>query len=97
MRRIDGRGFLISEVKPAEDYPEDDMRSWDERWKAANVKAIRALTELAETKGASVTQLALAWLLAQGEDIQAELKRLGEILPNGAYGARYPAAHMPSW
>jgi aryl-alcohol dehydrogenase-like predicted oxidoreductase len=33
------------------------------------VEAVRQLTELASSKGASVSQLALAWLLAQGDDI----------------------------
>ncbi len=68
-----GRGFLTSDVKPASEYPEDDMRRWDERWQGqnydANVRAIGRLTELAESKGITVTQLALAWLLAQGDDI----------------------------
>ena len=68
-----GRGFLTSEVKPASEYPMDDMRSWDDRWQPGNyeknVRAIGELTELASDKGIGVTQLALAWLLAQGEDI----------------------------
>ena len=49
------------------------MRRTDERWQGknyeANVAAIARLTELATTKGITVTQLALAWLLAQGDDI----------------------------
>ena len=68
-----GRGFLTSQVKPASEYGPDDMRSFDERWQPGNyeqnVAAIERLTELAQQKGASVTQLALAWLLAQGDDI----------------------------
>ena len=68
-----GRGFLTSEVKPASEYGPGDMRSVDERWQPGNyeqnVAAIERLTELARGKGASVTQLALAWLLAQGDDI----------------------------
>ena len=68
-----GRGFLTSDVRPAGEYPEDDMRSWDARWQPgnyeANVEAVGKLGELAALKGISVTQLALAWLLAQGEDI----------------------------
>ena len=68
-----GRGFLTSDVKPASEYPEDDMRSWDERWQPGNyeknVAAIAQLTELAQAKAATVTQLALAWLLAQGDDV----------------------------
>ena len=68
-----GRGFLTSAVKPAAEYPADDMRSRDERWQPGNyeknLEAIDALSELAKGRGIEVTQLALAWLLAQGEDI----------------------------
>jgi aryl-alcohol dehydrogenase-like predicted oxidoreductase len=68
-----GRGFLTSEIKPASEYPADDMRSWDDRWQGENFTrnkaAVDELTELARGKGISVTQLALAWLLAQGDDI----------------------------
>ena len=31
-----GRGFLTSEIKPASEYPADDMRSWDDRWQGEN-------------------------------------------------------------
>ena len=68
-----GRGFLTSAVKPAADYPADDMRSWDERWQPGNyernVEAINRLAALAADKEITVTQLALAWLLAQDDDI----------------------------
>jgi aryl-alcohol dehydrogenase-like predicted oxidoreductase len=68
-----GRGFLTSDVKPGAEYEESDMRRFDERWQPgnfeANVAAIRELTGLAEAKDITVAQLALAWLLAQGDDI----------------------------
>ena len=68
-----GRGFLTGSVKPANEYPEDDMRRRDLRWQGdnytANIRATEQLTELATSKGITVTQLALAWLLAQGDDI----------------------------
>jgi aryl-alcohol dehydrogenase-like predicted oxidoreductase len=68
-----GRGFLTGAVRPAADYPADDMRSFDERWQPGNYErnlaAVRELTALADGKGIAVTQLALAWLLAQGDDI----------------------------
>jgi aryl-alcohol dehydrogenase-like predicted oxidoreductase len=68
-----GRGFLTGSVKPAADYPADDMRSFDDRWQPGNYEknlaAVRDLTALAESTGIAVTQLALAWLLAQGDDI----------------------------
>ncbi|MFB7338228.1 aldo/keto reductase [Streptomyces adustus] len=68
-----GRGFLTDTVKPAADYPADDMRSTDDRWQPGNyeknIAAVRELTALAQSKDITVTQLALAWLLAQGDDI----------------------------
>ena len=68
-----GRGFLTSAIKPASEYGPDDMRSRDPRWQPGNyernAQAIKQLSELAHGKGIEVTQLALAWLLAQGEDI----------------------------
>ncbi|MEI9423199.1 aldo/keto reductase [Mesorhizobium sp. Cs1299R1N1] len=68
-----GRGFLTGAVKPAAEYEESDMRRGDPRWQPGNfeknLEAVRQLTELARTRGSSVSQLALAWLLAQGDDI----------------------------
>jgi aryl-alcohol dehydrogenase-like predicted oxidoreductase len=68
-----GRGFLTGDVRPASEYPANDMRSWDDRWQPGNyernVAAVEQLTQLAATKGISVGQLALAWLLAQGDDV----------------------------
>lgn len=68
-----GRGFLTSAVRPAEEYAEGDMRRWDARWQGenyrANLAAVERLTALAASKGATVTQLALAWLLAQDEHV----------------------------
>jgi aryl-alcohol dehydrogenase-like predicted oxidoreductase len=68
-----GRGFLTGTAKPADQYGEDDMRRRDPRWQPGNyernLQATAELTRLAETKGATVSQLALAWLLAQGDDI----------------------------
>jgi aryl-alcohol dehydrogenase-like predicted oxidoreductase len=68
-----GRGFLTGAVKPAAEYPADDMRSFDDRWQPGNyernVAAIAELTAIATGKGIAVTQLALAWLLAQGDDV----------------------------
>jgi aryl-alcohol dehydrogenase-like predicted oxidoreductase len=68
-----GRGFLTGDFRPAADYPADDMRSWDHRWQPGNyernVEAVERLVALAASKGITVSQLALAWLLAQGDDI----------------------------
>jgi aryl-alcohol dehydrogenase-like predicted oxidoreductase len=68
-----GRGFLTSEIKPANEYPADDMRRRDERWQGENFTrnkaAVNDLTRLGSSRGISVTQLALAWLLAQRDDV----------------------------
>lgn len=68
-----GRGFLTGEAKPAAGYAENDMRRSDPRWQKGNFEKNKAvveqLTVLAKSKGATVSQLALAWLLAQGNDI----------------------------
>jgi len=68
-----GRGFLTGAVKPAADYEESDMRRCDPRWQHGNFEknldAVRQLEALARAKGITVSQLALAWILAQGDDI----------------------------
>jgi aryl-alcohol dehydrogenase-like predicted oxidoreductase len=64
-----GRGFLTGTAKPAGQYDPDDMRNTDPRWQPGNfeknVAAVEQLKALAASKGATVSQLALAWLLAQ--------------------------------
>jgi aryl-alcohol dehydrogenase-like predicted oxidoreductase len=68
-----GRGFLTGAAKPASEYDPSDMRHHDPRWQPGNYErnldAVRKLSDLAATKGATVSQLALAWLLARGEHI----------------------------
>ncbi len=68
-----GRGFLTGTAKPADQYDKSDMRSFDPRWQPGafekNVEAVRQLEAFAKELGAKVSQLALAWLLAQGDDI----------------------------
>lgn len=68
-----GRGFLTGEVRPAAEYPEGDMRRLDERWQdenyTANLRGLEQLGELASSLRLTKPQLALAWLLAQGDDI----------------------------
>ncbi|WP_430645526.1 aldo/keto reductase [Agromyces sp. GXS1127] len=68
-----GRGFLTSAVKPAEQYEASDFRRHDARWQGenyrSNVSAVDRLTALAHDNGVTAAQLALAWLLAQGDDI----------------------------
>jgi len=68
-----GRGFLTGDARRAEDYPPDDYRRTDPRFQGANydanVKAAETVRAVAGRKGVTVAQVALAWLLAQGDDV----------------------------
>jgi aryl-alcohol dehydrogenase-like predicted oxidoreductase len=68
-----GRGFLTGAAKRAEDYPEGDFRRGDPRYQGANFDAnlriAAAVEELARRKKATAGQVALAWLLARGDDV----------------------------
>jgi aryl-alcohol dehydrogenase-like predicted oxidoreductase len=70
-----GRGFITGTAKPAGEYDPTDMRNADPRWQPGNfernVQAVDRLRELAAAKGATVSQVALAWLLTRGEHIVA--------------------------
>ena len=68
-----GRGFLTGAVPAADGLAENDARRNHPRFQEANAARNRALvdavTDLAQARGCTPAQLALAWLLAQGEDI----------------------------
>ena len=68
-----GRGFLAGNVRRAEEYPEGDFRRGDPRYQGenfdANVRAASAVQDIAARKGATASQIALAWLLHKGQDI----------------------------
>jgi aryl-alcohol dehydrogenase-like predicted oxidoreductase len=68
-----GRGFLTGTAARAETYPEGDYRRGDPRLQGENFDANQRLAarvrDIAETLGATPSQVALAWLLARGEDI----------------------------
>ena len=67
-----GRGFLTGEVKRAEDYPEDDHRHNDPRYKGENydlnVQAAQVVRDIASDMHAKPGQIALAWLLHKGSN-----------------------------
>lgn len=69
------RGFLTGQAKPADQYDESDSRRqgafpwWYEENYAKNVELVNALTSVAGSKGVTLSQLSLAWLLARGEHI----------------------------
>jgi aryl-alcohol dehydrogenase-like predicted oxidoreductase len=68
-----GRGFLTGEIQKFEDLAEDDYRRFSPRFQGDNFKKnldlVHKIKEIADEKGCKPSQLALAWLLAQGEDI----------------------------
>ncbi len=68
-----GRGFLTGEIKCFEDLTEDDYRRFSPRFQGENFDKNLALVskvqEIAARKNCTAAQLALAWALAQGEDI----------------------------
>lgn len=68
-----GRGFLAGTIRSLDDLPADDWRRNDPRYQgdnfAANLKVVDAIAAVAAKHGASNAQIALAWLLAQGDDI----------------------------
>jgi len=68
-----GRGFLTGQIASRADLPEGDYRLNDPRYAeenfAANMKIVDAVKAVAAKHGVSGAQIALAWLLAQGEDI----------------------------
>lgn len=68
-----GRGFLTGRFRKLEDLPEDDYRRHAPRFQGENFQRnldlVRRIEEMAAEKHCTPAQLALGWVLAQGEDI----------------------------
>src|SRR5206468_9301215 len=68
-----GRGFLTGQIKSPDDFPDDDFRKFHPRFQgenfANNIELVREVEAMAREKGCTTAQLALAWVLAQGEDV----------------------------
>jgi aryl-alcohol dehydrogenase-like predicted oxidoreductase len=68
-----GRGFLTGQFQKPEDLPENDRRRIFPRFQdenfQQNLRLVERVREIAESKGCKPAQLALAWVLAQGDDI----------------------------
>ena len=68
-----GRGFLSGQFRSPEDLPADDFRRHNPRFQGENfqknLRLVEAVQDMAREKGCTPSQLALAWLLAQGNDI----------------------------
>lgn len=68
-----GRGFLTGQIKSPNDFPEDDFRRFHPRFTGENfeknIQLVHEVEKMAKEKGCTTAQLALAWVLAQGDDI----------------------------
>jgi aryl-alcohol dehydrogenase-like predicted oxidoreductase len=68
-----GRGFLSGQIKSLDDLDADDYRRQAERFQGdnfqKNLDLVAKIEEIASEKRVTPSQLALAWVLAQGEDI----------------------------
>lgn len=68
-----GRGFLTGQIKSQDDFADDDFRKFHPRFQGKNfeknIELVREVEAIAKDKGCTTAQLALAWVLTQGEDI----------------------------
>ena len=68
-----GRGFLTGHIKTPDDLAADDWRHTSPRFQGENFQrnldVVRKIEHLAAQKGCTPSQLALAWVLAQGDSI----------------------------
>jgi aryl-alcohol dehydrogenase-like predicted oxidoreductase len=68
-----GRGFLTGQITTPDDFGADDFRRHNPRFQGENfdrnLRLVGLVRELAASKGCTPGQLALAWLLAQGDDV----------------------------
>ncbi|HET9641002.1 MAG TPA: aldo/keto reductase [Allosphingosinicella sp.] len=68
-----GRGFLTGQFQSPADFPDDDYRRFHPRFTGGNFEKniflVREIEAMAAEKGCTAAQLAIAWVLAQGEDL----------------------------
>lgn len=68
-----GRGFLTGQIKQFEDLAQDDYRRFSPRFQGENfdknLQIVKRIQELAAEKNCTASQLALAWVMAQGDHI----------------------------
>jgi len=68
-----GRGFLTGQIKKFEDFEANDYRRFSPRFQGdnfqKNIELVHKIEEMAKKKNCSAAQLALAWVLAQGDNI----------------------------
>jgi aryl-alcohol dehydrogenase-like predicted oxidoreductase len=70
-----GRGFLTGQYKQFEDLAQDDFRRHNPRFQGENfnknLELVKKIEEIAKAKGCTASQLALAWVMAQGQNVFA--------------------------
>lgn len=68
-----GRGFLTGAFQTPDDFAADDYRRHSPRFQGdnfyKNLELVNRVTQIAQAKGVKPSQLAIAWLLSQGDDI----------------------------
>jgi aryl-alcohol dehydrogenase-like predicted oxidoreductase len=85
-----GRGFLSGAIRSPEDFEEGDFRRHDPRFQGENLQRnlelVERVREMAEEKGVTPGQLALVWVMAQGDDVVPipGTKRVGYLEENAA-------------
>jgi len=96
-----GRGFLTGTIHELDDIPADDRRRQHPRFQEQNFdhnrKLIMQIEDMAREKGVTPSQLVLAWLLAQGDDILPipGTKRVARLEENvGAAAVKLDAADL---
>jgi aryl-alcohol dehydrogenase-like predicted oxidoreductase len=83
-----GRGFLTGEIRSTDDFADDDLRKNNPRFAGENfernLRAVDEVKAVAAEVGATPGQVALAWVLAQGDDIVPipGTKRVGRVEEN---------------
>jgi aryl-alcohol dehydrogenase-like predicted oxidoreductase len=96
-----GRGFLTGQIKTFEDFAPDDYRRMGPRFQGENfnknLALVKQLEQLAVQKGCTASQLALAWVMQQGENIFAipGTKRIKYLEENaGALDVRFTITEL---
>jgi aryl-alcohol dehydrogenase-like predicted oxidoreductase len=88
-----GRGFLTGEIRSIEDFADDDARKTNPRFTGENfrhnLRAVDEVKAIAAEVGATPAQVALAWVLAHGDDVAAipGTKRVSRVEENTAADA----------
>ena len=92
-----GRGFLTGQIQKFEDLAADDYRRHTPRFQGENFQKnldlVARIKEIATEKDCTPGQLALAWVLAQGDDIVPIPRHQARELPRRKRGRRRPHPH----